>query len=64
MEMSMNKKTIFGVVGVVVAVIAIAVLFRFMGKVTLYSDEHTRGNTSSNLLNGGLFCQSDDMIYL
>ena len=29
MEMSMNKKTIFGVVGVVVAVIAIAVLFRF-----------------------------------
>lgn len=63
MEMSMNKKTIFGVVGVVVAVIAIAVLFRFMGKVTLYSDEHTRGNTSSNLLNGGLFCQIDDTIY-
>ncbi len=30
---------------------------------TLYDDESTTGNTSGNLLNGGLFCEYDDLIY-
>ncbi len=33
------------------------------GKITMYKDESTTGNTSGNLLNGGLFCENDGKIY-
>lgn len=58
-----NKKQ-FILFGVIIVIVVIAVLiFRFMSGVSLYKDEHTTGNTSGNLLNGGLFCEVDDTIY-
>ena len=45
------------------AVALIAVSFFLKGHITLYKDESTTGNTSCNLLNGGLFCEADDKIY-
>lgn len=61
--MKKNKK------GIVIAGIAailfltgIFVVYR-LNAISLYDDEHQKGNTSSNLLNGGLFCQVDDTIY-
>ena len=40
-----------------------ALLIRYMNRVKLYDDESTVGKTSGNLLNGGLFCESDGVIY-
>lgn len=57
-----QKNTLFFVLAILV-IIGIAVLFRFMNRVKLYDDESTTGNTSGNLLNGGLFCESDGTIY-
>ena len=59
----MNKRPIIIFASIVVAVVIAALVFRLMSGVTLYSDEHTTGNTSCNLLNGGLFCEVDDTIY-
>lgn len=59
----MNKKPIIIFGSVVVVVTIAAIVFRLMSGVTLYSDDHTKGNTSCNLLNGGLFCKVDDTIY-
>lgn len=38
-------------------------VLRWNSSVHYYSDESTTGNTSTNLLNGGLFAKSGDMIY-
>ena len=38
-------------------------VLRWNSGVHYYSDESTTGNTSTNLLNGGLFAKSGDMIY-
>ncbi len=59
----MKKKNIIIGVVVIIAVIVGLVLFRMSGRVTMYSDERTVGNTSCNLLNGGLVCQVKDTIY-
>lgn len=58
-----NKKNTFITIGVILVIVALFVLFHYLNKVKLYSDEHTTGNTSSNLLNGGLFCESEGTIY-
>lgn len=61
----MNKKQknviITGIV--VIAIATLATVFHFMNKVSLYDDETTTGNTSCNLLNGGLFCETEDTIF-
>ena len=56
-------RRVIAVVVVIAAIVILIVTFYFRGKVTLYSDETTTGNTSGNLLNGGLFCEVDDTIY-
>lgn len=59
----MKKKNIIIGAVVIIAIIVGLVLFRISGQVTMYSDERTVGNTSCNLLNGGLVCQVEDTIY-
>ena len=59
----MKKKNIVISCIAVIAIVGIFVLFYWMRKVHLYDDESTTGNTSGNLLNGGLFCEVDDKIY-
>lgn len=59
----MKKRNIVIAVIVIAAVVAGLLFYRMSGSVTMYSDEHTTGNTSCNLLNGGLVCQVDDTIY-
>lgn len=44
-------------------VVGLIIFFHFFHKVTLYDDENTTGNTSGNLLNGGLFCENGNTIY-
>lgn len=58
----MKKKIILSVV-LITAVVVGLLYFRMSSQVTMYSDEHTTGNTSGNLLNGGLVCQVEDTIY-
>ena len=48
---------------VVIIVIALLAFSYYMRGIKLYDDESTTGNTSCNLLNGGLFCESDGIIY-
>lgn len=61
--MNKNTKSIITFILAILVIIAVAVAFRFLNKISLYDDESTTGNTSGNLLNGGLFCESDDTIY-
>lgn len=56
-------RKVVAIVAVIAAIVILVVTFYLRGKVTLYSDETTTGNTSCNLLNGGLFCEVDDIIY-
>ncbi len=46
-----------------IIVIVVLILIRRGIDVKLYDDPNTSGNTSGNLLNGGLFCESNDKIY-
>ena len=48
---------------VVLAVIVLILILRYQSKIKLYKDPATTGNTSTNLLNGGLFTQADGRIY-
>lgn len=59
-----GKKIIIGCL-VVIAIAAAALVIFFSGRVKLYGgdDDDTTGNTSGNLLNGGLFCECDGSIY-
>lgn len=57
-----KRNTILGVLALLLA-IALLIVLRFSSRVTLYDDPNTSGNTSGNLLNGGLFCESDGRIY-
>lgn len=59
----MKKKKIIITVIVAILIIAALVFFYISSRVTMYSDEQTTGNSSCNLLNGGLFCELDDKIY-
>lgn len=61
--MNKNQKNRLFFILAIIVIIGIAVLFHFMNKVKLYDDEGTTGNTSGNLLNGGLFCEADGTIY-
>lgn len=56
-------KRIFTGILTIIIIAVIAVLMINKDKVTLYSDSSTTGNTSCNLLNGGLFTQADNVIY-
>ena len=63
-----KKKNVKGIVIgclVVIAIVAVGLVIFFSGRIKLYGDEDddTTGNTSGNLLNGGLFCESDGSIY-
>lgn len=58
-----KKKNTIILVCIAVIVITLLIIASAMNKVKLYDDEHTTGNTSGNLLNGGLFCEADDKIY-
>lgn len=60
--MNKKKNTIIFIC-IAVLVIATFVISQSLNKVKLYDDEHTTGNTGGNLLNGGLFCETDDKIY-
>lgn len=48
---------------IILAVIGVFFFLNWMNKVKFYDDPATTGNTSGNLLNGGLFTQSGDTIY-
>ena len=56
-------KRILASILILAAVAVISILIIKKGKVKLYSDSSTTGNTSGNLLNGGLFTQADNVIY-
>lgn len=60
--MNQTKKYAIGISITVIVIIAIALLFQFQNRTSFY-DDGTTGNTSSNLLNGGLVCEVDDTIY-
>ena len=59
----MKKRNVIITVSIIVIALAALVIFRLMDGVPLYSDDHIKGNTSCNLLNGGLFCEVDNTIY-
>ena len=60
--MKKERKNIILIAVAAVMIIVLAIGFRLLNR-TSYNDENTLGNTSSNLLNGGLFCEIDDKIY-
>lgn len=51
------------VIVLIIIVIVVLILIGNRASVKLYDDPNTVGNTSGNLLNGGLFCESDNKIY-
>lgn len=61
--MSRKQKRAISISIVIIVVAVAAFFFYFVNRVSLYEDENTTGNTSCNLLNGGLFSQVDDTIY-
>lgn len=56
--MKKNLLTILAILAIVALV-----LLSYRSKKTVYNDANTVGNTSGNLLNGGLFCENDGHIY-
>ena len=48
---------------IIAAIVSLFIYSHLHNRVTLYDDPNTIGNTSGNLLNGGLFCLADDTIY-
>ena len=60
--MKKERKNIILIAVAAVMIIVLAIGFRLLN-CTSYNDENTLGNTGSNLLNGGLFCEIDDKIY-
>lgn len=62
-NMNKNRKSILTLCIAFVITLGVILLFQYFNKVKLYDDESTTGNTSGNLLNGGLFCESDGVIY-
>ena len=59
----MKKKNIVISCIAVIAIVGIFFMFYWVKRVKLYDDDSITGNTSGNLLNGGLFCELDDKIY-
>lgn len=58
----MKKHQIFVSI-LVVGAILLLVYVSYRSKQTVYNEPNTLGNTSSNLLNGGYFCEYDSHIY-
>lgn len=56
------RNTVLTIVLIIIVIVAL-ILIRDRTNVQLYDNPNTVGNTSGNLLNGGLFCESDDKIY-
>lgn len=61
--MKIKKKILIPTIIAVALLLIAVVIYYLIGRVSLYDDETQKGNTSGNLLNGGLFCQVDDTIY-
>lgn len=63
MKTSTIVKRIF--IGIIVVTIIAVVSYVFMtrSRIKFYDSESTTGNTSGNLLNSGLFCENEGMIY-
>lgn len=51
------------VILLIIVIIIVLILIGKRASVKLYDNPNTVGNTSGNLLNGGLFCESDNKIY-
>lgn len=58
----MKKKGVILLIVFVLAIIGIGVFSQWKNRI-IWNDENAIGNTSGNLLNGGLFCETDDKIY-
>ncbi len=61
-----KSRSVGKVVGTIVAILLIAALVfsvYWSGRIKYYDDPAVKGNTSVNLLNGGLFSESDGKIY-
>lgn len=58
-----SKKNYLILAAAIVIIVAAALIFHFNSGVKLYDSDTITGNTSGNLLNGGLFCQSGKTIY-
>lgn len=56
------RNTILAILLIIIVIIVLILIGR-RASVKLYDNPNTAGNTSGNLLNGGLFCESDDKIY-
>lgn len=52
-------------IGPIIFILVILILFgiTYYSKQTVYNDDNVLGNTSGNLLNGGLFCEYEGKIY-
>lgn len=60
--MSSSKKNIIAISIVIAILVIFIVLSFFVGKIPMNSTD-TVGNTAGNLNNGGLFCESDGIVY-
>ncbi len=51
--------------GIIAVVVVAAIIYTIVAgnRTKFYDDESTTGNTSGNLLNGGLFCENEGKIY-
>ncbi|CDE44657.1 putative uncharacterized protein [Clostridium sp. CAG:411] len=55
------KKKILPII--LILALCVLVIISYRSRQTVYNDEHTIGNSSGNLFNGGLFCEYDKHIY-
>ncbi|MCR5032977.1 MAG: DUF5050 domain-containing protein [Lachnospiraceae bacterium] len=60
--MSSRLRTILALLAVAAVLVILFVVFRITSQVSTLPDS-TRGNTSANLYNNGLFCESDGKVY-
>lgn len=58
----MKKGTIWAIIIFIIIVSGLILFSRFQRK-THFNSDTTQGNTSGNLMNGGLFCEEDGHIY-
>lgn len=59
---SLTKRIFISIIAVAVTILIVYALI-MKSRVKMYDDSSTTGNTSGNLLNGGLFCENGDKIY-
>lgn len=61
--MKKKSKNILIISVVLVIILGLFLSFYFLKRIKLYDNDNITGNTSGNLLNGGLFCETGDTIY-